>query len=376
MKTALALAYFFGSVLAAVGALWLGFSLAPPEYTPDGRALAVEAGRLARPDLVFPDWPSKEPIPSAASPAPSSLAGIRARKDGARAELMVFADAGAARSAFRNLTAAASASAGPRQSSGPDRLDFTDPAGRRNAIRRIDRVVVRIEADREEHIERSLRESAVLVPNPGANVLTAIFRRGEHLPALFVVIALYAALQLRIWNRIGSWAAAVVPAPGVEPVSGPELRRRLLALNDLDAPLRAVERKDGTIDVTWRLADARWAGLMTLSGVRTIASIRLRLSEKERVCRALDIARSLRFTADGPRTGFSLEGAFFRGIVLGRWEYEKQAGIVVRDGLPTVGTAYEYTFRHAELKNPVVNIVVQGGWQYRPVMFLSRILGG
>ena len=47
MKTALALAYFFGSVLAAVGALWLGFSLAPPEYTPDGRALAVEAGRLA-----------------------------------------------------------------------------------------------------------------------------------------------------------------------------------------------------------------------------------------------------------------------------------------------------------------------------------------
>jgi len=51
-------------------------------------------------------------------------------------------------------------------------------------------------------------------------------------------------------------------------------------------------------------------------------------------------------------------------------------GIIVRDGLPAIGTAYEYTFSHAELKNPVVNIVVQSGWQYRPVMFISRLLGG
>jgi len=369
LKTALALAYFFGSVLFAVCALWLGFSLAPPEYTPDTRALAVEGGRLTRPDRLFPGWPSREPVE-----APPALAGLRARKDGARAELLVFADDRAAGSVFRGLAAAASA--GARQSSGPDRLDFENAAGRHVAIRRIGQLIVRVEADSNERIDQALRESAVLIPNPGANVLTAIFRRGEHLPALFVVIALYAALQLRIWNRIGSWAAAVVPAPGVEPVSEPELRRRLMSLNELDGPLRAEERKDGTIDVSWRLADAKWAGLLTLSGVRTIVSIRLRLSEKEKVCRAVDIARSLRYTADGLKPGFSLEGAFFRGIVLGRWEYEKQVGIIVRDGLPAIGTAYEYTFSHAELKNPVVNIVIQGGWQYRPVMFISRLLGG
>jgi len=371
LKTALALAYFFGSVLFAVGALWLGFALAPPEYALDTRALAVKGGRLARTDLLFPGWTAREPVQ-----APPALAGLRARKDGTLAELRVHADDRAAAAAFRDLAAAASAAAGPRQVSGPDRLDYTDTAGRHIALRRIGHVILRVEADSDERIMQALRESAVLVPNPGANLLTAIFRRGEHLPALVFVILLYAALQLRIWNRIGSWAAAVLPAPGAEPVSEPELRHRLMALNELDAPLRAQERKDGTIDVTWRLADAKWAGLMTLSGVRTVASIRLRLSEKEKVCRAVDIARSLRYTADGPRLGFSFEGSFFRGIVLGRWEYEKQVGIVVRDGLPTVGTAYEYTFSHAELKNPVVNIVVQGGWQYRPVMFISRVLGG
>jgi len=106
---------------------------------------------------------------------------------------------------------------------------------------------------------------------------------------LFILI--YAAIQLPIWNRVGSWAASVYPKPGVLPVTESELRRRLLAINDLDVPFKVSERKDGKLDVTWRLADAKWAGLMTLNKVTVTQLIQLRLPEKERACRAIDIIK-------------------------------------------------------------------------------------
>jgi hypothetical protein len=39
-------------------------------------------------------------------------------------------------------------------------------------------------------------------------------------------------------------------------------------------------------------------------------------------------------------------------------------------------TAYEYKFSLSELRNPVVNVVVSSGWNFKPVMFFSIILGG
>jgi len=115
---------------------------------------------------------------------------------------------------------------------------------------------------------------------------------------------------------------------------------------------------------------------MTLNKVTVTQLIRLRLSEKERACRAVDIARSVRASVDGLKMGFSLNFSLFRGIILGQWEYEKQYGLIFKDGSLSFDKAYEYEFRHDGLKNSMVNIVVQSGWQYKPVMFLARIPGG
>ena len=77
----------------------------------------------------------------------------------------------------------------------------------------------------------------------------------------------YAAVQLPIWNRVASWAAAVRPKPGIEPINQPELKRRLLAINSMDVPFHVVERKRNNLDVVWRLADAKWISLMTANKV-------------------------------------------------------------------------------------------------------------
>ncbi|NWF93219.1 MAG: hypothetical protein HXY46_09900 [Syntrophaceae bacterium] len=218
--------------------------------------------------------------------------------------------------------------------------------------------------------------SGLLTPNPKANVLTEIFHKGNYWSYILVFILIYAAFQPPIWNRVVGWATLVNTKPEVSPLSESELKRRLLTLNEMDVPFQVSERKDGKIDVTWRLADAKWAGLMTLNKVRKIQVIRLKFSDREKTCRAVDITKSVRATADGLKTAFSFETFFSRGVIFWQWEYEKQYGLIIKDGGLTFDKVYEYKFSYDELKNPIVNIVVQSGWKYKQVLLFSKLLGG
>ena len=57
-------------------------------------------------------------------------------------------------------------------------------------------------------------------------------------------------------------------------------------------------------------------------------------------------------------------------------EYETQYGLVYRDGRLAIDNAYQYTFNSAEMKSPVMQIVRDSGWRYKPVIFFTRWLGG
>jgi hypothetical protein len=372
MKTILALTYFFGSILIIFGLLWFGFFLAPPEFVLDREAIAVEHGALINSGPLFPNLKSKEPFNY-----PGVLAGLAGQNEDCKVWLLVCMDKKQAKSIFESYAKKVTASFGIHQSSGPNYHNYKDPkAGIWGRIKRIDEVVLHVEAKDEETIDQTFKQAGLITPNPKTNLLTDIYHTDKYLLPIVILIIAYAAIQLPIWNRVGSWAVTVYPKPGILPVGESELKQRLLAINDLDVPFKVTERKDGKLDVTWRLADAKWAGLMTMNKVTVTQMIRLRLSEKDRACRAVDIIKSVRATADGLKMGFSLRFSFFRGIIFGQWEYEKQYGLIFKDGGLTFDTAYEYKFRHDELKNPIVNIVVQSGWQYKPVMFISKILGG
>ncbi len=372
MKAIAALIYFFGSILIPMGLLGYGFLMAPPEFVLDKEMMTVENGWIKHSGRLLPYLKSKE-----AFQYPGAMGGLMGQDDHRRVWLLVFKDETQAKTIFKDYARKATADAGIRQSSGPNYHHYRGPKmGIVGHIKRIDNIILHVETDKEEVIDQTFYQSGLITPNSKANLLTDIFYKGKHWRYILIFILIYAAPQFRIWNQVGSWAASVHPNPGILPVSQSELRRRLLAINQMDVPFQVAERKDGKIDVTWRLADAKWAGLMTLNKVTVIQIIRLRLSEKDKACRAVDIARSVRATADGLRKGLSLNFSFFRGIILGQWEYEKQYGLIFKDGGLTFDKAYEYQFRHDELKNPIINIVVQSGWQYKPVMFISKILGG
>lgn len=215
-----------------------------------------------------------------------------------------------------------------------------------------------------------------MIRNPEANFFTDIAYTDKYLLHILVSILLYVALLIPLWCRVASWVATMLPKPGIEPVSESVLRQRLLAINATDSPLEVVEGKKGKMDIVWRLADAKWAGLMTLNKLKRTQIIRIKLSGEDAACRAIDISKTVRASADARTLRFGFGFSFFRGIVFFQKEYKTQYGLFFKEGRLAVDNAYRYTFNSAEMKSPVMQIVRDSGWRYKPVIFFSRWLSG
>ena len=132
-----------------------------------------------------------------------------------------------------------------------------------------------------------------MIRNPEANIFTDIAYTDKYILHIIVSILLYVLLLVPLWSRIASWSATVLPKPGIEPVSEAELRQRLLAINETDSPLQVIEGKKGKMDIVWRLADAKWAGLLTLNKIKRTQIIRIKLSGEDAACRAIDISKTV-----------------------------------------------------------------------------------
>ncbi|MGQ9646047.1 MAG: hypothetical protein ACUVWO_05840 [Thermodesulfobacteriota bacterium] len=364
MKKFIALICLFGSILIPVGFLFLCGFLAPPEYVLDKEA-------IKNPETILPSFSKK------AFQYPGVLSGIEGWDEDRKVWLLIFKDKREAKSVFKSYAKKITEGIGIHQSSGPSYHNYKKPeAGLWGRIKLIDEIILHGEARNEERLDQMFDQSGLLIPNPKANVLTDIFQKGRYWSYILILILIYAALQFPIWNRIVGWATVVNPKPEVTPLSESELRRRLLSLNEMDVPFQVFERKGGKIDVVWRLADAKWAGLITLNKVTKVQVIRLKLSEQEKTCRAIDITKSVRATADGLKTAFSFDTFFSRGVTFWQWEFEKQYGLIFKNGGFTFDKVYEYKFSYDELKNPIVSVVTQSGWKYKQMLFLSKILGG
>lgn len=365
MKKFISLICLFGSILIPIGLGFLCGFLAPPEFILDREA-------IKNPDNLLPNIKSKKTFDY-----PGAITGIEAWEEDRKVWLLICKNKKEAKSVFKSYAKKMTAGIGSSQSSGPTYHHYKKTeAGLLGRIKLIDHIIFHVEAKDERAMDHIFMGSGLLTPNPKANVLTEIFHKGNYWSYILVFILIYAAFQPPIWNRVVGWATLVNTKPEVSPLSESELKRRLLTLNEMDVPFQVSERKDGKIDVTWRLADAKWAGLMTLNKVRKIQVIRLKFSDREKTCRAVDITKSVRATADGLKTAFSFETFFSRGVIFWQWEYEKQYGLIIKDGGLTFDKVYEYKFSYDELKNPIVNIVVQSGWKYKQVLLFSKLLGG
>ncbi|MFA6244324.1 MAG: hypothetical protein WC655_25500 [Candidatus Hydrogenedentales bacterium] len=198
---------------------------------------------------------------------------------------------------------------------------------------------------------------------------------GDSLDRLFApwwmkAAGLIANLALAIaWFFWGStWASSATPVPGVSPASLDELRARLLAVNEIDAPVTVNSSEDGkSIEVTWRYADARWADLARARGMRRTHRLVLRLCEERRCVRVREFWSEFDWSAG--RGGADIRWKAAMGIMFFQYERERVFGLQFGpDWKPTANLSYGYTFNLQDLKQPIIEAVVKSGWTWNPVM--------
>ncbi|MGQ9857921.1 MAG: hypothetical protein ACUVS3_04425 [Thermodesulfobacteriota bacterium] len=372
MKVLLAFAYFFGSVLLPIGVMFFGVAMAPPAWVVEHQAIGAMEGSPGDWAALLPGAQSKERFSH-----PGTVGGVSGRLAGGTVRALLCQDEKQCKGVFDAYVEEATVAPGAQQFRSPSRLEYRHPhQGVAGRIERVGRLILHAEGSDPEELDRLVEACGLLKRNPEVNWMTSFFGTTRYLPHVLSLALLYAAFQLRIWNRVGSWAANVPAKEGVTPVSEAELRERLLAVNDQDLPFQIVEKKGRKLEATWRLADAKWAGVLSLNSVKEVRVIQLRLCQERNVCHALDIGKSLRASADGLAARFSITGFLFRGITFAQREHEIQYGFTFRDGKVRFEKVYEYKFDHEDLRGPIVEIVTGSGWHYRPVLFISRILGG
>ena len=188
-------------------------------------------------------------------------------------------------------------------------------------------------------------------------------------------VLLWAGLQFFVFGRVASWAASQPATPGVMPISAAELGNRLLALNQLDAPWAVTRGKQPhEYIIDWRYADNKWLSLARARGMSRTYQLVLRLDADAHNARAQDREASVDWSAGA--AGFSLDWEANYGITFAEYQYERSYGLQFQDGTPSMTFMYEYTFDLQALKDPIMQVVRDAGWNYRPVITFFRPIGG
>jgi hypothetical protein len=335
------IAAFAGMILPTAAGIVLAFS-GPPPY-------------LLHEERLGPEWAQAAPhsFPDGSSVAVHAHPDEAAARQGADAVLKAVP---------RNST---------EMTPGVTRYTRRDN-GLRGLVMALGGRVVHIEAPDDGTVNARLAGLPFVGENPEKGPLTILCTR--YLPLALLGVAGYLLLWFAFLFRGGAWAGSIVPAPGVAPVSADTLRTRLLAVNDLDLPFQVRPAKhEGQLVAEWRIADARWVGLMEVAGLTKAHQVYLELDPSTHKVRAQDRDRTISWSGEVARLGWS--GSFFRGINFFQYERGFAAGLFFKDGRWTT-TAYNYRFHLPEMKNPLIQAIVESGWTFAPVVTFSRPLGG
>jgi hypothetical protein len=190
-------------------------------------------------------------------------------------------------------------------------------------------------------------------------------------------IFIWAGMQFLIFGRVASWASSEPAVPGVTPIAKEMLISRLLALNQQDIPF-AVSRgsRANELVIDWRYADAKWLDLMRLHGMSKGYRLVLRLDEGAHNVRAQDRYASFDWSAGRGPNLVTLKWTVSVGITFYEYKHERVFGLQFKDGKPTFDLSYAYTFDLNELKQPMIEIIRNSGWNFRPVITFFRPIGG
>lgn len=222
-------------------------------------------------------------------------------------------------------------------------------------------------------LERRLLDSRQPAAAPSPPVETVAVAPAPALPLLPLLAGVLAYTVFVAWTflRLSAWAATHAPAPDIPVLPASALRQRLLQLAGEDLPftLKPGERPDELI-AEWRHADATWLDLMRAHRLRRLLRFRLRLDEARAEVRVREFHAS--FDASAGHGGAGLRYQASWGISFFERHTEGVLGLQMHNGRPTRDPACVWRFDIEEMRRPLVALVTDAGWRWRPVM-LDRL---
>jgi hypothetical protein len=309
---------------------------------------------LLQADRIGPEWDRPDPhdFPDGSSVAVSTFPDEAAARDGAGAALKAVP-----RSATEYVP-------------GATRYTRRDN-DRRGLVMALGNRVIHIEAEDDDKVDARFRSLPFVADNPEMDLVTLLFTR--HLPLALLGVAGFFVVWLALLYRGGSWAGSITPLPGVAPVPAETLRARLLAVNTLGLPFQVREDGPRRLVAEWRIADDRWIGLMEVAGLTKAHQVYLELDSDTHRVRTQDRDRTVSWSGGIARLGWSW--SFFRGINFFQYDRGAALGLFFKNGQWTT-KAYDYRFYLPEMKNPLIQAIVESGWAFAPVVTFFRPLGG
>lgn len=160
------------------------------------------------------------------------------------------------------------------------------------------------------------------------------------------------------------------PVEGTPMVSRAELAERLLALGHEKVPFTIAVGEEADLEAQWKIVDAAWYETFAKAGIEKTHKIHLRLDETEHEVRALEETWEVSWRAGIPVLQMSVEK--FQGRTFGSKEFGRAYAFTGVNPLQ-FGEAYNYRFDVSEMKDPIIEVVTQGGWSFVPVVGKGKI---
>jgi hypothetical protein len=234
------------------------------------------------------------------------------------------------------------------------------------------RIIVALGLKEEAALQRlAITPGLAMVPGPGSGKLPS----SNQLWMCFAGVMSWALLQFFIFGRVASWAGGVPPVEGVQPVAADQLMSRLMAVNSMKIPFTVSAGKEpNEIYIDWRYADATWLDLMRVHKMSKAYRLVLRVDADDTKVRAMEQMSELDMSAGISAASLNWKTSY--GINFFHYSHQRVFGLQIKDGKLTMDPSYAYTFNLQELKQPIIDIVRNAGWDYRPVITFFRPIGG
>ncbi|MEU7301874.1 hypothetical protein [Streptomyces sp. NPDC007206] len=155
------------------------------------------------------------------------------------------------------------------------------------------------------------------------------------------------------------------PPEGVAPVPGEELRAALLGLNQPDVPyvIRYGGGEGCDLLAEWRLREPAWQHVFVQSQISHAVRIRMRLDRTEHEVRALEEQWEVKRV--GRPTRLEVTSTYTRGPS----RTVSRSGTIGRGEDGRLEVTETFRFDSAQLREPLQDTVLKGGWTWRGVVF-------